>query len=61
MGRLMGSKVDVGKLWACMTLFLRADPEGRVFDWQAVLDKYFEGEVQGRTDDELVKASRTVA
>lgn len=41
--RLMGSAVDVVKLQACMTLFLRADPDGEVFDFQAVLDKFFMG------------------
>lgn len=40
---LMGTAVDVTKMHASMTLFLRADPEKRVFDFQAVLDKYYDG------------------
>lgn len=47
---LMGSQVDVVKMHACMTLFMRADPEQKVFDFQAVLEKYYDGVPQALTD-----------
>ncbi|KAG4424197.1 hypothetical protein IFR04_002601 [Cadophora malorum] len=47
---LMGSHVDVTKMHASMTMFLRADPEGKVFHFQAVLDKYYAGARHGKTD-----------
>ncbi|KAG4429140.1 hypothetical protein IFR05_015383 [Cadophora sp. M221] len=40
---LMGSEIDVAKMHTCMTLFLRADPDKKVFDFQALLDKYYNG------------------
>lgn len=38
---------DVKKLRSCMTLFAITDPDNEVY--QAVLDKYFEGEPDDRT------------
>ncbi|KAL2060116.1 hypothetical protein VTL71DRAFT_9938 [Oculimacula yallundae] len=52
-GTLMGSDIDVKKMHASMTLFLRADPEKEVFDFQAVLDKYYKGATQADTDSKL--------
>lgn len=46
----MGSSVDVNKMHASMTIFLRADPEGKVFDFQAVLDKYYGGARHEKSD-----------
>jgi len=39
--------IDITKLRSCMTLFAIADPNNGVY--QAVLDKYFEGEPDDRT------------
>ncbi|PVH72719.1 DUF1810-domain-containing protein [Cadophora sp. DSE1049] len=50
---LMGSAVDVTKMHASMTLFVRADPERRVFDFQAVLDKYYGGASHSKWDQIL--------
>ncbi|KAH7318960.1 hypothetical protein BKA65DRAFT_513544 [Rhexocercosporidium sp. MPI-PUGE-AT-0058] len=50
---LMGSGIDVIKMQASMTLFLRADLEKEVFDFQAVLDKYYNGISHTETDDIL--------
>ena len=50
---LMGSNVDVTKMHASMTLFLRADPEKKVCDFQAVLDKYYGGARHEKTDQIL--------
>lgn len=47
---LMGSSVDVTKMHASMTMFLRADPEKKVFDFHAVLDKYYGGARHEKTD-----------
>ena len=47
---LMGSLVDVNKMHASMTMFLRADPEKKVFDFQAVLDKYYGGARHEKSD-----------
>ncbi|CZT46707.1 uncharacterized protein RSE6_07184 [Rhynchosporium secalis] len=47
---LMGSDIDVTKMHASMTLFMRADPEKRVFDFQAVLDKYYRGATHTASD-----------
>ena len=43
---VMGYPDDL-KLRSCMTLFLEADPDCRIF--QAVLDKYFEGKPDEKT------------
>ncbi len=46
--------VDVRKLQSCMTLFHRADPDERVF--ADVLDAYFGGIRDARTDEHLAAA-----
>ncbi|EKD12555.1 uncharacterized protein L3040_004073 [Drepanopeziza brunnea f. sp. 'multigermtubi'] len=51
---LMGSGIDEEKLWACMTLFQRADGPGEeVFKWSEVLKKYFKGEGHQTTEEML--------
>lgn len=50
--KLMG-ELDLPKLQACMTLFLRVDPEQEVFAWQKVLDKYYESETHDKVDEFL--------
>ncbi|KAK0124144.1 hypothetical protein ONS95_009127 [Cadophora gregata] len=51
--KLMGSVVDVTKMHASMTLFLRTDPEKKVFDFQAVLNKYYDGSAHEKSDEIL--------
>lgn len=51
--RALVGPVDDVKLQACMTLFLRADPKEEVFDWQAVLKKYYEAAPHARSDEIL--------
>lgn len=46
-GQIFGS-TDERKLRSSMTLFLRADPDERVF--QRVLDRYFDGQPDAATD-----------
>lgn len=45
--------VDAMKLRSSMTLFARADPEGRLY--QAVLDRYFRGLADEATNARLAK------
>lgn len=54
---LMGSGIDVTKMHASMTLFLRADPGKEVFDFQAVLDKYYKGATHAQSDQILKEKS----
>ena len=44
--KIMGSPDDL-KLRSCMTLFLKADPDNKLF--ASVLDKFFDGEEDERT------------
>ena len=47
---VMGYPDDL-KLRSCMTLFMAAEPDNRVF--QKVLDKFFEGRTDRRTEEIL--------
>jgi uncharacterized protein (DUF1810 family) len=50
-GEIFDVPVDIRKLQSSMTLFHRADPEEPVFE--AVLDRYFDGIADARTDEHL--------
>lgn len=49
----MRSAIDVTKMHASMTLFLRANPDKEVFEFKAVLDKYYDGRPHAKSDAKL--------
>ncbi|KUJ18528.1 DUF1810-domain-containing protein [Mollisia scopiformis] len=45
---LLGGPTPIWQLHASLTLFLRADPDAQFFDFQAVLDQFYNGALSAR-------------